>query len=232
MTFSFILYLMNIQKLLGSLLLILNCLFVSHIQSSQTIPISSFFIIGIDTYPLSDSWKKVIQTYPLGGVIFISNNYQKAEHVQKTIDLIKTLSPDPENTMFFCIDQEGGTVNRIKKGIPTYPSAKKIASYDSEQLIEHVSQSSAYSLKNLGINVNFAPVIDVNQSADNTVIGSRSFSNNPDDVIRFGQAFVKGHLKQGVIPVLKHFLAMVKRLKIHMLIYLFMLILTQQNRLI
>ncbi|RAP30272.1 hypothetical protein DID78_02725, partial [Candidatus Marinamargulisbacteria bacterium SCGC AG-343-D04] len=161
------------------------------------------FIIGIDHYPIEKEWLELIHDYDVSGVIFISSTFSKASTVKKAVSDIKKVIHNPY--FFFSIDQEGGRVNRIKEEIITLPSPKSI--HDSKDLLSARNWSfiNASQLNECGINVNFSPVVDVNRNSKNKVIGSRSFSANPFDVITQSSIVVEEHLKNKVLPVLKHF---------------------------
>ncbi len=122
---------------------------------------------------------------------------------------------------FLSIDQEGGRVERTEnihggrgkwEGVPKkfpedgkrYLSAKFAYECGEEFLREQTRQIAA-ELKGYGINLNFAPCIDVNTNPDNPVIGERAFSNDPDVVTRAGLLVAKTYLENGIIPCVKHF---------------------------
>jgi beta-N-acetylhexosaminidase len=107
------------------------------------------------------------------------------------------------------IDQEGGKVNRLK---PKYGFSKSITAQEmgnshSLDSVRFYAESTAATLAGLGINVNFAPVVDLGVNKENTVIYKvgRSFSANPDSVALLADEFIKPHRRFGVITALKHF---------------------------
>lgn len=162
------------------------------------------FIMGLDgenlyTNPnLVDALKN-----NLGGVIFFTQNIKKTEQFKK---LIKDIKKEAKTLPFLSIDQEGGRVERtenIHNG-KKYISAKFIAQKGEDALKEQTEQI-AKELKDFGINLNFAPVLDVNTNPNNPIIGERAFCDNPDEVIKFGSIVVNTYLKNGIIPCTKHF---------------------------
>jgi len=107
------------------------------------------------------------------------------------------------------IDQEGGRVNRLKDkyGFPRSITADAMASSGTLDSVQFYSESTASTLAGLGININFAPVVDLSSNPDNPIIAKfgRAFSANEDSVILFAKEFIKQHHKLGVLTVLKHF---------------------------
>lgn len=115
-------------------------------------------------------------------------------------DLIDVLGPDA----LIGIDQEGGAVVRVTF-LPQPPSAMALGAGGDADRAEAVGAAVARGLKSLGINWNFAPVLDVNNNPANPVIGERSFSNDPAEVSRLAAAWMRGSLREGVACCVKHF---------------------------
>ena len=115
-------------------------------------------------------------------------------------DLIEVLGPEA----LIGIDQEGGAVVRVTF-LPQPPSAMALGASGDAGRAEAVGAAVARGLKSLGINWNFAPVLDVNNNPANPVIGERSFSNDPAEVSRLAAAWMRGSLREGVACCVKHF---------------------------
>jgi beta-N-acetylhexosaminidase len=111
--------------------------------------------------------------------------------------------------LFITIDQEGGKVNRLKDkyGFPRSITAQAMGKANSLDSVRFYAEATASTLAGLGINVNFAPVVDLAAEPANPVIvkHGRAFSNNPDSVALLAAEFIKQHRKYGVITSLKHF---------------------------
>ena len=159
-------------------------------------------IIGINNYPIHQSWITFIKENHISGVIFISDAYKDANHVKEAITTIKK---NINHKMFFCIDQEGGKVNRIKKNMIQLPAANTIAKHYSEKEAFNLYQKQAKELATIGINVNFSPVLDILYDDANTVIGSRSYGNNPKIVFNYAKQAINASLLENILPVIKHF---------------------------
>ncbi len=156
------------------------------------------FILGTD----GGEYEKALSK-GLGGMIFFTKDIQSQEQFCKLISGIKSKSLLPP---FLSIDQEGGRVERtenIHNG-KKYLSAK-FAYEKGEDFLRKQTYKIAQELKTYGINLNFAPCIDVNTNPNNPIIGERAFSNNPDDVIKGEKIVSQTYRENGIIPCVKHF---------------------------
>ncbi len=166
--------------------------------------IAQLFITGFTgtDYLKNKYFTQLIQNC-LGGVIFFSHNIESEKQIK---ELTQKLNNNSSIPMFLSIDQEGGRVERtekIHKG-KKYLSAKFAFDMGLSYLQDQTKQI-ALELKSYGINMNFAPVLDVNTNKDNPVIGERAFSSNTQDVIIASKIVIKEYEKYGIIAVGKHF---------------------------
>jgi beta-N-acetylhexosaminidase len=132
--------------------------------------------------------------------LFRKNLGSEDEIRQLTADLREVMGP----LGLIGIDQEGGSVIRATS-VPQAPAAMALGAIGDEALAEEVGAAVARSLRHLGINWNFAPVLDVNNNPANPVIGERSFGEDPERVIRLARAWMRGSLREGVACCVKHF---------------------------
>ena len=156
------------------------------------------FILGTE----GEEYEKALPK-GLGGIIFFTRDIQSPQQFRKLVSEIKSKSLIPP---FLSIDQEGGRVERtenIHNG-KKYLSAK-FAFEKGEDFLYNQTQQIARELKSYGLNLNFAPCIDVNTNPDNPIIGERAFSNNPDDVIKGEKIVSETYRQNGIIPCVKHF---------------------------
>ncbi|RBH50802.1 beta-N-acetylhexosaminidase, partial [Pseudomonas sp. MWU13-2860] len=102
------------------------------------------------------------------------------------------------------MDQEGGAVMRTLF-LPAAPSAMALGAVDDAELAEKVGAAVARGLASLGVNWNFAPVLDLNNNPANPVISERSFGEDPLKAARLARAWISGHLSEGVACCAKHF---------------------------
>lgn len=103
------------------------------------------------------------------------------------------------------VDEEGGRVQRLSSLIGRQPSAKALAQTRSPAEVHDIAFQRGRQMRDLGITVDFAPVVDVTDAPDNTVIGDRSFGSDPQQVTIYAGAYAQGLRDAGVLPVLKHF---------------------------
>ena len=167
-------------------------------------------VIGFMGPKLTPELREMIEQYHVGNVILFSLN-QNIESPQQIAQLNHDLQTTAINSghvgLFICIDQEGGRVTRLfeNKGFNEFPSAMAIGATGNTENAERIARAIAKEMKALGLNVNFAPVLDVNNNAVNPIIGTRSFSSDPNIVAKFGAAFLKGLQSEGVLAFGKHF---------------------------
>ena len=160
------------------------------------------FVFGFKTSDIPEV-KKVIKEFGIGGLIFFSENIPDLEFVR---DLIKQFQDVSEVPLFISIDQEGGTVRRIKEGITELPSMEDLGRDYSKEDVYGLSLKLAKDLLDLGFNMNLAPVLDVNfYPGEDSIVGTRSFGSDPNKVSEFGWQYAKGMMDGGVVPVGKHF---------------------------
>ena len=137
----------------------------------------------------------------LGGVIFFTRDIDSKEQFKNLIAKINKKSKTP---LFLSIDQEGGRVERTENIHPRYLSPRE-AYKKGEEFLAWQTEKIANELVEYGINLNFAPVADVNTNPKNPIIGERAFSDNTDDVIKGGKLVSEIYREKGIIPCLKHF---------------------------
>lgn len=146
--------------------------------------------------------EEVFNKYKLGGIILFKNNMVDKEQTKKLTEDIQKASRDIG--VFIGTDEEGGTVTRIPRDTQA-PSARTIGDSKDPNLSFEISRSIGKDMKNLGLNLDFAPVMDVDTNPENPVIGSRAFSNKPEIVAEFGVKFMEGLKSEGIISAVKHF---------------------------
>lgn len=140
----------------------------------------------------------------LGGIIFFAKNLNKREGFK---DLVAKMQAKSKLGLFMSIDQEGGLVERticLDEKLH-YLTPMALASAKNISLVEQHTQIMSEDLKSIGINMNFAPVLDVNTNPKNPIIGIRSFSQNTDEVCLYSQCVIDTFAKNSIIPVGKHF---------------------------
>ncbi len=166
--------------------------------------IAQMFIVGFNGRNFeSDKYFMTLLNLKLGGVIFFTQNIESEKQIK---ELIINLSKTAQIPMFYSIDQEGGRVERTEKihNGKKYLSAKN-AFEMGLTFLQDQTKEIALELKNYGINMNFAPVLDVNTNELNPIIGERAYSNKTEEVISAMRVVLKEYEKYGIITVGKHF---------------------------
>jgi len=143
----------------------------------------------------------VVGTHHVGGIM-IGSWTDLSMLSDGTLAEISNLGPLP---LAVSVDEEGGRVSRLSTLIGAIPPARTLAQTRTPDEVYQIALARGRQMRGLGITVNFAPVVDVSDQGANTVIGDRSFSNDPATVTAYAGAFARGLRDAGVLPVLKHF---------------------------
>ena len=169
--------------------------------------IGQVFMAGFPGKTPSDDLLRLIRDDLLGGVILFSRNIVSREQLR---DLCLELqeaarAAGHSRPLLIATDQENGLVRRLGPDSPTFPGNMALGAIGSEAIAFDVAYYTGRELLALGVNMNLAPVVDVNNNPANPVIGIRSFGEDPELVARLGAATVRGYADAGVISDLKHF---------------------------
>jgi len=164
--------------------------------------IGQLFMCGFDGLEPTDGIAQLIAEYKLGGIIYFRRNLRDAEQVRALSAKLQGLSDAP---LFISADQEGGMVVRLEEGVTVMPGAMAQGAADDAELTREAARWSGAELRSIGINMNFAPCLDVNNNPKNPVIGVRSYGENPAKVAALGMAAIAGYREGGVAAVAKHF---------------------------
>ncbi|WP_257167898.1 glycoside hydrolase family 3 N-terminal domain-containing protein [Bradyrhizobium sp. SRS-191] len=142
----------------------------------------------------------------IGGVVILGRNVGTSDDLTAMIERIRSCKCAAPP--FIAIDDEGGTVERLGQniGLAETPSAAEVAR-GSITAARSTYAALAGKLATLHININLAPVVDLNTNPSNPIIGQRqrSYGSDSDTVVRYAAAFIEAHRKQGILTVLKHF---------------------------
>jgi beta-N-acetylhexosaminidase len=117
-------------------------------------------------------------------------------------EIVRNAGPLP---LAVSVDEEGGRVSRLSSLIGSAPSARVLAQNNTPAGAYQSALDRGKKMHDFGITVDFAPVVDVTDAPDDTVIGDRSFGSDPDKVTEYAGAYAQGLREAGVLPVLKHF---------------------------
>ena len=156
---------------------------------------------GLTPPPYLLEW---LQEGRLGGVILFSRN---VESPTQLAELVASLQAAAKFPLLISIDQEGGTVARLRETFTESPGAMALASgtNDSDGMVQAADAVLGQEMKALGINWTYAPVVDLFYNAQNPSLGTRSFGNDAESVAGYAAAAVRGFQEQGVSACVKHF---------------------------
>lgn len=140
----------------------------------------------------------------LGGFIFFRRNLGNVAEVAELTRRLRSLGPTSE-PMWFGVDQEGGRVARLGQPVVKLPAARVFGELDDVALTLEAAAVLGQQLGWLGLNLDFAPVLDIDTNPDNPVIGDRSFGTEVSRVVRHGRAFAAGLAQSGITACGKHF---------------------------
>ena len=161
--------------------------------------VGQLLMIGIHGKMLNDDAKFMLNEYRVGGIILFDRNMESKDQVKTLIaDINKAGKSAGLTPLFLGIDQEGGAVARMDDKLIKVPPAEEVGKMPVEQAVSLAKQSGA-ELKDLGFNINFAPVADLGLTY------GRSYSTSPDEVVRYAGAVGKAYDEAGLWYSYKHF---------------------------
>jgi beta-N-acetylhexosaminidase len=165
--------------------------------------VSSLLCVGFHGTAPSPEVKELIRR-GVHGVILFSRNVVDAEQVASLVAELKRLAGRP---LLVAVDQEGGRVARLRapQGFTELPPMRALGDRGDPQLAREVGALLGRELRAVGIDQDYAPVVDVDTNPANPVIGDRAFSRDPEAVGRLGAALALGLQSEGVAACAKHF---------------------------
>ncbi len=169
--------------------------------------IGQHMLIGVSGLALTADEKKFIVENDISGVVLFGRNVKEPKQIYDLCAEIQSLRMQSPNKtpLYIGIDMEGGRVARLKAPFTQWPPLKKLGDLDSPSVSFNFAKSMGQELKAVGINLDFAPCVDVFSNPKNTVIGDRAVSTDPEMVAKHASALIRGYMKADVIPCAKHF---------------------------
>ncbi len=169
--------------------------------------IGQHMLIGVSGLTLTSDEKKFITENNISGVVLFSRNLSTPEQIRDLCAEIQSLRHKMASRapLFIGIDMEGGRVHRLKSPFTQWPPLKTIGDLDAPTVAFHFAHQMGMELMSVGINLDFAPCIDVYTNPKNTVIGDRAVSSDPHQVEKMASALVRGYIKSGILSCAKHF---------------------------
>jgi beta-N-acetylhexosaminidase len=161
----------------------------------------SVIATGFPGTELSAETRRALQRLAPSGVVLFRRNLEDVGQIRALVADLHALPSRP----LVSIDHEGGPVVRVGEPFTHFPSAAAISRGKRPELAYQVGRAMATELSSVGIDIDFAPVLDVDSNPANPIIGERSFGSDPAQVASFGIATMRGLLNAGVLPCGKHF---------------------------
>lgn len=159
--------------------------------------LGQMLIIGFEHSYVDEHIKNMITAYHVGGVNLLGRNVKDIDQIKKLTTDLQKITNVP---LFIATDQEGGKISRFQFLREMTPQIK----IKDVEHAEQVAFDRARELRDLGVNMNFSPVVDYVSDRD-SYLYNRTFGTTPDTTGELGGAMVRGYIKGGVIPVVKHF---------------------------
>ncbi|MGH7893122.1 MAG: beta-N-acetylhexosaminidase [Candidatus Binatia bacterium] len=166
--------------------------------------ISQLFMVGVPGPALDAEVREFLLEYPPGGIVLFKRNVHSASQLRRLVTDLHALGPGVPPIVG--IDHEGGRVDRLRmRPFTMFPAAAVVAAAKSVRLAEAVGEAMGRELAAVGVDIDFAPVLDVWANPRNQVIGDRAYGTTAAQVARFGIAVARGLERGGVLPCGKHF---------------------------
>lgn len=185
---------------------------VAQVPDTLDLMIGQMIMVGLGDFNEPDESQPVfdaLRSGKAGGVILFEKNIHPENSSEKLQQILVDVQEQSLIPAFVSIDEEGGRVSRLKTkyGFPKTVTAQYLGQLNNLDSTRFYANQTAAALYKLGVNMNFAPSVDVNINPENPVIGSmgRSFSGDYKSVIAQAETVIDTHDLYGIITVLKHF---------------------------
>lgn len=164
-------------------------------------------MIGFEGPELTPEVIDMVSNYKIGSIILFTRNIEASEQTIRLTKELQTLAHKSghQYPLIIATDQENGIVRRLHHSIVDFPGNMALGAINDKETTYAISHATANAMKFLGINMNLAPVLDVNSNPKNPVIGVRSFGEDVQMVSNHSIEFIKGHQDVGVLTSGKHF---------------------------
>lgn len=168
----------------------------------NSLKVGTLLWIGLKGESILPEEKSFIQSEEISGVVLFKRNISSLKQVHSLCQEIHKLNPSP----LIAIDREGAQVDRLNhlSEVPKWPSPETLAQKTGLKETQYISFLLHQELKALGVDINFAPCLDV-KHCESELFKNRLFSSKSADVLRYGEAFLKGAYQAEVEPCIKHF---------------------------
>ncbi len=160
-------------------------------------------MLGFDGTEFNPDLAHIIQDLRAGGIILFSRNVESPDQVRQLCRSCQTAAAECNlPPLFIAVDQEGGTVERLKEGFTRFPGNRYITTAEEAR---RVARITAGELADVGINMNYAPVLDVVETTPDSIMRERAFPGDARRVAKLGTAMIETYQSEGIMAVAKHF---------------------------
>lgn len=159
---------------------------------------------GFEGTQVPDDLAALIAAGRIGGVILFARNIESPAQARALTTALHRLAPE-EAPLMLAIDQEGGRVQRLREPWTEWPPMRMVGDRDEVGMTEEIARALARELGDLGIQLDFAPCVDVDTNPANPIIGDRSFGRTPERVAKHAGHFIRALQQAGVAACAKHF---------------------------
>lgn len=167
--------------------------------------IGQLLMVGFQNNNLTEI-EKLIHEYKFGNVILFKRNIKDKKQLKELNESIKKMILKETGVIpLIAIGQECGTVQRFSNDITYFPGNMAVGATENCDNAYTIGKMLALELKESGINMNIAPCVDINSNHQNSVIGARSYGDNPQLVAKMGMNMCLGMEDGGILPCIKHF---------------------------
>lgn len=165
--------------------------------------VAELFMVGLPGPTLDRATRAFLAEHPPGGVVLFKRNIRSAGQLRRLNEEIHATGAGVRPIV--ALDHEGGRVDRLPRPFTHFPPAAVVGAHRDPRLVEAVGRAMGRELRAVGIDLDFAPVLDVWSNPRNRVIGDRAFATEPARVARLGLALARGLARAGVLSCGKHF---------------------------
>lgn len=163
----------------------------------------SLLWVSVPGLKLEADDRRFLEAIDPAGVVIFRENVHSPDQVRELNRTIRESCPSGQ--VLIAVDQEGGRVARLREGVPALPPMRTLGETGDPVRIREAGRELGRALRELGFDVDFAPVLDVDSNPSNPIIGDRAFSSDPLAAGRLALAFAEGLEDEGITPCGKHF---------------------------
>ncbi|GLX67725.1 beta-glucosidase [Paenibacillus glycanilyticus] len=169
--------------------------------------IAAMCVIGVPSLEAGQPFRERLSRYPYGGIGLFPHNIQSERQLRQLVEEVEALAAGEQLPVpyYLSIDEEAGSLSNFKSFYPFIPGNGAVGVGDDPEAAFLLGKLIGSQLYELGIPMNWGPVLDVNTNIDNPVIGIRSFGSDAEKTAAFGQAYIRGLHEAGAAATAKHF---------------------------